>query len=136
MKVRKQRRITNDQPQLEMTPMIDVVFQLLIFFIVTIKQEDILSMLSAARPAPDPDAKPEDIPPNVLNIEINKMGFIIRGTPVSKALLERKLANFAEYDKKVSVVIRCTGDSPHKFLVQTLDICHKLKLSNLAIFSM
>ena len=136
MKVRRKRRITNDQPQLEMTPMIDVVFQLLIFFIVTIKQEDIYSMLSAARPAPDPDATPEDIPPNVLNIEINKTGFILRGVPVSKALWERRLSNFAEYDKKVSVVIRCTGDSPHKLLVQTLDICHKLKLSNLAIFSM
>jgi len=119
-----------------MTPMIDVVFQLLIFFIVTIKQEDILSMLSAARPAPDPDAKPEDTPPNVLNIEINKMGFILRGVPVTKTLLERRLSNISEYDKKVSVVIRCTGDSPHKFLVQTLDICHKLQLSNLAIFSM
>jgi len=135
MKVRKQRRITNDQPQLEMTPMIDVVFQLLIFFIVTIKQEDILSMLSAARPASDKEADPEN-QPNVLNIEINKMGFVYRGTPVSRNLLERRLASIAEYDKKVSVVIRCTGDSPHRFLVQTLDVCYKLGLTNLAIFSM
>jgi len=135
MKVRKQRRITNDQPQLEMTPMIDVVFQLLIFFIVTIKQEDILSMLSAARPASDKEADPEK-QPNVLNIEINKMGFVYRGTPVSRNLLERRLASIAEYDKKVSVVIRCTGDSPHRFLVQTLDVCYKLGLTNLAIFSM
>jgi biopolymer transport protein ExbD len=135
MKVRRKRRITNDQPQLEMTPMIDVVFQLLIFFIVTIKQEDIYSMLAAAAPAADPNTKPED-KPNLLNIEINKTGFILRGTPVSKALLERRLASIAEYDKTVSVVLRCTGDSPHKFLVQTLDICHKLELTNLAIFSM
>ena len=135
MKVKRQRRITNDQPQLEMTPMIDVVFQLLIFFIVTIKQEDIYSMLSASAPAADPNASPT-VQPNVLNIEINKTGFILRGAPVSKALLERRLASIAEYDKKVSVVLRCTGDSPHKYLVQTLDICHKLQLTNLAIFSM
>jgi biopolymer transport protein ExbD len=135
MKVRRKRRITNDQPQLEMTPMIDVVFQLLIFFIVTIKQEDIYSMLSASAPAADPNAS-STVQPNVLNIEINKTGFILRGAPVSKALLERRLASIAEYDKKVSVVLRCTGDSPHKYLVQTLDICHKLQLTNLAIFSM
>jgi len=135
MKVRRQRRITNDQPQLEMTPMIDVVFQLLIFFIVTIKQEDIYSMLSASAPAADPTAS-STVQPNVLNIEINKTGFILRGTPVSKAILEKRLASIAEYDKKVSVVLRCTGDSPHKYLVQTLDICHKLELTNLAIFSM
>lgn len=136
MKVKRQRRITNDQPQLEMTPMIDVVFQLLIFFIVTIKQEDIYSMLSASAPAADPTITKDTPPPNVLNIEINRTGFIIRGTPVSRALLEKQLADFAETDKTISVVLRCTGDSPHKYLVQTLDICHKLQLTNLAIFSM
>jgi biopolymer transport protein ExbD len=136
MKVKRQRRITNDQPQLEMTPMIDVVFQLLIFFIVTIKQEDIYSMLSASAPAADPRVTEKDPQPNVLNIEINRTGFILRGNPVSKALLEKQLANIAGYDKTVSVVLRCTGDSPHKYLVQTLDICHKLQLTNLAIFSM
>ena len=39
------------EAKVEMTPMIDVVFQLLIFFVVTLKQEDILSRFSAARPA-------------------------------------------------------------------------------------
>ena len=33
-----------------MTPMIDVVFQLLIFFIVTLRQDDLFSRLTAARP--------------------------------------------------------------------------------------
>jgi biopolymer transport protein ExbD len=132
MKVSRTRHITNDQPQLEMTPMIDVVFQLLIFFIVTIKQEDIFSMLSAS--APTGVMKEDRF--NWLNIEINKTGFIIRGTPVSLALLEKRLASLAEYDRNVSVVLRCTSDSPHKYLVQTLDICHKLDLTNLSIFSM
>jgi biopolymer transport protein ExbD len=134
MKVRKKRRITNDQPQLEMTPMIDVVFQLLIFFIVTIKQEDIYSMLSAAAPAGD--ETPTTTPPNVLRIQISKTGLSLGDIPVSLALLEKRLASITETDKSVSVVLSCTGDSPHKYLVQTLDICHKLELRNLAIFSM
>ena len=131
MKVSRSRHITNDQPQLEMTPMIDVVFQLLIFFIVTIKQEDIFSMLSASAPMGVPSG---DIA--TVNIEINKTGFIMRGTPVSLTLLEKRLASLAEYDRNFSVVLRCTSDSPHKYLVQTLDICHKLDLTNLSIFSM
>ena len=45
------RRI-QDNPQLDMTPMIDVVFELIIFFVVTIQQEDIFSRLNANRPAP------------------------------------------------------------------------------------
>jgi biopolymer transport protein ExbD len=71
-----------------------------------------------------------------VNIEINKTGFIMRGTPVSLTLLEKRLASLAEYDRNFSVVLRCTSDSPHKYLVQTLDICHKLDLTNLSIFSM
>jgi biopolymer transport protein ExbD len=132
MKVSRTRHITNDQPQLEMTPMIDVVFQLLIFFIVTIKQDDIFSMLSASAPT----GLPSDYIITAVNIEINKTGFIIRGTPVSLTHLEKRLASLAEYDRNFSVVLRCTSDSPHKYLVQTLDICHKLDLTNLSIFSM
>jgi len=56
----KRERAKGEAVKLEMTPMIDVVFQLLIFFIVTLKQEDILSHLDVSRPAPDPNAKPEE----------------------------------------------------------------------------
>ena len=45
-----------ENPKADMTPMIDVVFQLMIFFLVTIKQEDIFSKLNANRPAPNSSA--------------------------------------------------------------------------------
>jgi biopolymer transport protein ExbD len=38
----QRKRNKGETPKLDMTPMIDVVFQLLIFFVVTLKQEDIL----------------------------------------------------------------------------------------------
>jgi biopolymer transport protein ExbD len=61
-----------------MTPMIDVVFQLLIFFVVTLKQEDILSKLSAARPAPDPNANPQK-QPDPTTIIVCPQGFLFNG---------------------------------------------------------
>ena len=45
-------RKEQENPALDMTPMIDVVFELIIFFVVTIKQEDLFSKLNANRPAP------------------------------------------------------------------------------------
>ena len=45
-------RKPQENPALDMTPMIDVVFELIIFFVVTIKQEDVFSKLNANRPAP------------------------------------------------------------------------------------
>ena len=43
-------RKPQENPQLDMTPMIDVVFELIIFFVVTIKQEDIFSKLNCHLP--------------------------------------------------------------------------------------
>ena len=60
---------SQEDAKVEMTPMIDVVFQLLIFFVVTLKQEDILSKLMASRPAPDPTAKP-DQQPDLIDITV------------------------------------------------------------------
>ena len=129
-------RNTGDNPKLEMTPMIDVVFQLLIFFIVTIKQEDICSKLNAYRPSPDKDVTDPREQPELVNIVISRTGFIMRGRPVSREGLEKDLALVARLSKKSPVLLRCTADSPHAYLVQALDICNKVGLEQLSIFSM
>jgi biopolymer transport protein ExbD len=129
------RRNKGEHPKLDMTPMIDVVFQLLIFFVVTLKQEDILSKLSAARPAPDPTAKPEK-QLETINIIVAPQGFLLNGRPMRKEELDRQIGQFAAISTTAMVVVRCTADSPHAFLVQALDICNKHKMSNLSIFSM
>ena len=53
---RARKRPEGAQAELEMTPMIDVVFQLLIYFIVTTKPVDVITNLDVFRPAPDPNA--------------------------------------------------------------------------------
>jgi biopolymer transport protein ExbD len=119
-----------------MTPMIDVVFQLLIFFVVTLKQEDILSHLDVSRPAPDPDVKPEQQVQDLLNITVFGDGYVLKGRRVSLQELDRQMTRLASFSKKISVIIRCTADSPHSRLVQLLDVCAKTGLENIAVFSM
>ena len=131
----RRRKLEDTNPQLEMTPMIDVVFQLLIFFIVTLKQEDILARLMASRPAPDPNAVP-DKQPDLINIDVHRGGYIFRGKPLTLDGLDRQIERYSEISKKANVIIRCTADSPHRFLVQALDICNKHGMVNLSIFSM
>lgn len=132
----KRRKKKGDTPALEMTPMIDVVFQLLIFFIVTLKQEDILSHLDINRPAPDPNAKKEEQPEDLLNILVYKDGFVLQGKPVSYKTIDKQLTRLAGFSKNISVIIRCTGDSRHQHLMELLDICAKNNLKNLNVFSM
>ena len=126
---------SNEEPKVEMTPMIDVVFQLLIFFVVTLKQEDILAKLMASRPAPDPKALP-DKQPDLIDITVHKHGFIFKGKPVSLEGLDRQIARYSRLSTTANVIIRCTSDSKQRYLVQAMDICSKYKMKNLSIFSM
>ncbi len=135
MPKKKKERNSGSEAKLEMTPMIDVVFQLLIFFIVTLKQEDILSQLEAMRPAPDSKATPDN-PQEPVKISIDGNGIIYRGRPVSEEALSRSLATVAKYNKKTTIMIQCTDNSPHKFLVKVLDVCARNGLNSLAIFSL
>lgn len=128
-------KIKNEDAKVEMTPMIDVVFQLLIFFVVTLKQEDILARLMASRPAPDPNAVKEE-QPKLIDITVYKHGFIFKGSPVKYEGLERQLKKYAALSTSANVIIRCTQDSRQSTLVQCLDLCAKYKLKNLSIFSM
>ena len=126
---------SQEDAKVEMTPMIDVVFQLLIFFVVTLKQEDILSKLMASRPAPDPTAKP-DQQPDLIDITVHKHGFIFKGKPVSLEGLDRTIERYSRGSKNANVIIRCTSDSKQRYRVQAMDICSKYKMNNLSIFSM
>ena len=131
----KEKRDSHEA-KVEMTPMIDVVFQLLIFFVVTLKQDDILSRFSAARPAPQYSDRPIGEVPELIDITIHKGGFIFKQTPVTIEGLDKQIGRYSRMSKNASVVIRCTEDSPQSNLIKVLDVCSKHQMKNLSIFSM
>ena len=134
---RKTRKPT-DLAKLEMTPMIDVVFQLLIFFIVTLSEQDILSHLAISRPQPDRPQNRPDI--SLLTIQVSKDGWTLNGRsitgPQAEEQLSRQIARLASFNPGISVVIQCTNDAPHGKLIQTLNICAREKMPNISVFSL
>ncbi len=135
MAKQKKERNKGDEATLEMTPMIDVVFQLLIFFIVTLKQDDILSALDALRPAPDPSARSDSIN-EPITVLIGRQGYVFNGRPKSEAQLARDFQQLARIDKNAMIMIKCTGDSPHGYLVRVLDELAAAGLFKVSVFSM
>lgn len=133
--MRKRKKNKGEAAELEMTPMIDVVFQLLIFFIVTLKQEDILSHLDVSRPASE-SIPSETEPDELLTIMVYRDGYIMNGRRISRSVLDKRLTKMSRFSKDVSVVIKCMPDSPHSKLINLLDICSKTGLENLSVFSM
>ena len=125
-----------------MTPMIDVVFELIIFFVVTIKQEDLFTKLNVNRPAPSsgPSSVSDDI---TVTIEIGRrfdnsaQGVIIYNKrEVSRKELDNNLRDIARTSTKTPIIVKCATDSPHKALVDVLDICYKNKLYSVSVFTL
>ena len=139
---RSRDRAAEGKPALEMTPMIDVVFQLLIFFIVCVKHEDVLARLSADRPAHSvQETEPGH---NFLDIEISRHAVLfMRHDPVvnlqnavpSYDRLDQLLAKQARFGVDTPVTIRATADSSHGVFMRVLDFCRKHGFQNLNILT-
>ena len=133
-------RKPQENPALDMTPMIDVVFELIIFFVVTIKSEDLVSRLNANRPAPSSGSSSNESDTTV-TIEIGKgrdaNGVLVYNKrEVRRSELDQNLREVARTSKKTPIIVKCTGDSPHKALVDVLDICYRNELFSVSIFTL
>ena len=137
-------RKPQENPQLDMTPMIDVVFELIIFFVVTIKQEDLFSRLNVNRPAPASSSSPSDSSDDItVNIEIGRrydgspQGVILYNKrEVKRTELDAALREIAKVKKTTPIIVKCAEDSPHKALVDVLDICYHNELFSVSVFTL
>ena len=123
--------------ELNLTAMIDVAFQMLNFFVITMKPMDVLANLDVSRPAPSTASKQQK-PPNFLRIYILNDGNItINDRLVSKENFERTLKQITTMNTKdVTVLIGCEPQSPHGKMVEVLDLCSFAGLTNLSLVSL
>lgn len=131
---RKRRKSDMPPADLPMTPMIDVVFQLLIFFIVTIKPIDVFANLDVNRPSPDSRQEKMETP-KLIRIEVHEEGFKVNDRVLSREKLEEFLKSAGDLDPTQTILIMCSGFAHHEQLVDVLDTCAKYKLSNLSVVS-
>jgi biopolymer transport protein ExbD len=133
---RKRQRQTNVDAELSMTPMIDIVFQLLIYFILTFEPQDVMAHLDVFRPAPDQQRKEQMEVPNVLRVVIYQDGFTVNDRQMTLPRIEATLGRLAELDPNQTVLIMATASSYHRNLIEILDLCSKVGLRNLSVVSM
>ncbi len=135
-------RKPQEDPQLDMTPMIDVVFELIIFFVVTIKPQDVFSRLNVNRPAPAQSSAEQTNDP-IEEIQVGehfrsdrKGVYVYNNKPYDIKTIDPILKKISSVSSDATIVVRCNGKSPHGALVDLLDICYKYKLMNVSVFSM
>lgn len=132
---RERKRPEAPPAELSMTPMIDVVFQLLIYFIVTIKPIDVITNLDVFRPAPDPKAKQDEKPPQLVRVGVYQDGYSINDNPVSIDALEKALGRLAAIDAGQTIMITVSAVAEHGKLINALDLCAKNGLRSLSVVS-
>lgn len=131
------RKFSSGAIEIPMSAMIDVVFLLLIYFIVTYKEEIPEAHLAVNLPQPNPQPPPPDfIPPPLLEIEIHPGEFLLNGKLMSPNRMESVLRTLAAQDKELTVIIKVNQRAKTKNLVTVLDICQEVELANLNVVTL
>ena len=130
---KKGRYVAPEADDMNITPMVNVIFLLLTYLIITSKPLTVFSNLDMDRPQADRTAI-NLIP--MVEISVFSDAFVVQGKRVTSQGLRKTARDLATLDKDQTVMIKCAWDSPHEKLIEVLDICNENKLSNLSVMSM
>ena len=147
MAKKNRKRIKVDEAEIPMSSMIDVVFLLLIYFIVT--QKPIVEETLLSCDLPTPGGPPPDKPPTLMKIGVFKIldlppdkdinTYFLNGSPwpldspSAPNDLRRQLKAMAATDPDQPIIINCGPNAYHQKLVQLLDACSDAGLTKLNI---
>lgn len=114
---------------IDLTPLIDMVFILLVFFIVTsvFKKDNLALILDL----PSSNAKPMEVKQEQVFIELSEKNLAIKGIKVSFNSLEDNLK--AIEDKHKAIVVRIDRKVQYQRVTKLLDLLQKYELTNLAL---
>jgi len=116
---------------IDLTPLIDVVFILLIFFIVSsvFKKEELALILDL----PSSHAKEVEVDVKQVAIELSPTKLAYKGKEVTLEQLERNFENVL--NKKQAVIFRIDKKVSYEKVVEVLDLLQKYNLNNLALIT-
>ncbi|MCT4642038.1 MAG: biopolymer transporter ExbD [Bacteriovoracaceae bacterium] len=125
------RRAKRESLTFDLTPLIDVVFLLLIFFMVSsvFKKEELALMLNLPKAQ---EGKGQGKKNDVVNIEITGQKIAYNGKEVDIEILE---SNLASLSKKTLLNLRVDEKVYYKRLVTILDLFQKNKLENISLIT-
>jgi len=125
----------SDDPEISLTSLIDVVFLLLIFFMVSTTFEH-QAVLKVDLPEAKNVSAPED-QPNSFELVIDAKGqFYLNDRQLldgKRSTLEAAFIEAAGDDRSIPVVLRADAETPHHFVVTAMDVTAQLGFKRLSI---
>lgn len=125
------RRRASEGAVVELTPLIDIVFQLLIFFLLTATFQNNPSFQVKLPKAKNTDTRQE---PKAVVVTVGNDGKMeIDGKPVDARELQLRLCRAAQDKSTTGVNIRADEATAHKYVVQVMDVARQCGLERLGI---
>ncbi len=117
--------------ELNVTPLLDLAFVLLIIFMITTPLMENSSDL--VLPSSEASSKAVD-PGDVQTIAVNRDELIsLNGSPTSLELLESQLTQIRDTQPNAAIVIRPHKDLPVQSLVKIMDVIQKARISKVGV---
>ncbi len=128
MRIDRQPQERQVRAEMNLTPMIDVVFLLLIFFMVATKFAEIERDLQVNPPSAR-DAQPVTAAPKELIVNVTRDGrFTVAGVEYPVEDLERLIAQAVEENPDQAVVVRGDRKAILQLPVDVLNLCEKYEV--------
>jgi len=130
----KFKRQRSHEVGVDLTPLIDVVFLLLIFFMVstTFTRESHLGIQ-----LPEADGVAAEAPASQLDLVIDASGqYMINDRTLvnnKRETLNRAITELSGGDTSLPFIITADGRTPHEFVVRAMDVAGKLGYAKLSI---
>jgi biopolymer transport protein ExbD len=117
--------------ELNITPLLDLVFVLLVIFIITTPQ--LMNNLEMNLPSPKPPPK-SDQKPKFTRIAIDARGGItLNGASVNLQQLKDQLATLKAADPDIAVVVKGSDEVEYQGMVAILDTLQQLDISKVGL---
>ena len=116
--------------ELNITPLLDLVFVLLVIFIITTPQ--LMNNLEINLPSGQPPKEKPKVAP--ARIEVSAQGQItLDNAPVTPAQLREKLAALKSENADLGVVVKGADDTDYQIMVAVLDTLRQLDISKMGM---
>ena len=134
---RKRKRELSSEDSTPISAMIDIVFLLLIYFILTQKPiiEDTRLNFSPARRGKSAAQSSAISDFAFLEINENTETYLFNGQAISREQLPTYLNHIGKNNKETQLIIFCADNVKHTDLVKALDLCRLSSLSNISIMA-
>lgn len=117
-----------------MSAMTDVVFLLLIFFIVTMSSYVEMTLLETNLPTSDSTSSAQVDLQKSLKIDVTADGtYLVNGIPQSSEILNRLLRRYARLMPDAEFLLQCDPESKHSMLVNLLSTLAENNLKNVKL---